>query len=384
MTDRVLFAEPKYATLLRRMHLIDHWDRSAFNRRMLLALAVAWAPLFVINLLRYAVWHDAASLTFFTDIAVNAHLLLAVPLMIAAEYLVLRRLERLAGYFRDSLVESDELARFDAIVASARERSAGAWPSLIVAALSYASVAVFFVSTSRERLLPWRVAGPDAFSTAGWWHLLVSLPLLGGLIFAWLWRLGIWTRCLQALSRLHLRLIAVHPDGAAGLRFVANSPVLFAPVALAFGIVVAGAMANDVMHSGLQPLEHGLLPIVTALLAVVLFASPPLVFSGALLDAWRRGQFLYGDLARRMGGAFERKWFASAQPVDESTLSAPDFSSTTDLYGIVSNLNSMQLVLIDYRAVIAIAVAALLPFAPIWLTAVPFDTVLDAIKGVLL
>ncbi len=56
------------------------------------------------------------------------------------------------------------------------------------------------------------------FSLAGWWHLLVSLPLLLILFFGWIWRLALWARFLFLMSRLNLRLIPAHPDNVGGLK----------------------------------------------------------------------------------------------------------------------------------------------------------------------
>ncbi|HKP66439.1 MAG TPA: hypothetical protein VJX31_07420 [Casimicrobiaceae bacterium] len=46
--------------------------------------------------------------------------------------------------------------------------------------------------------------------------------------------------------------------------------------------------------------------------------------------------------------------------------------------------SSIRLVLFDVRTAIAIAIAALLPFVPIWLSAITLATVLDPLAGVLL
>ena len=104
---------------------------------------------------------------------------------------------------------------------------------------------------------------------------------------------------------------------------------------------------------------------------------PPLVFGRMLLMAWRRGIFEYGALASRLGTQFENKWLGPASVVDTESLEKPDFSSTTDLYGVTANVYSMRPILFDPRAALSLAVAALLPFAPIWLSVIPAKVILS-------
>jgi hypothetical protein len=383
VSERILFAEPGHVAALRRMHLVRTLDRPALMRRIVLAVLVAWVPLLAINLLRL-LRGDATGLTFFSDVGANARALLSIPLLIAAEYVVLPRLDHLVAYFRRSLVIADDLPRFDERVARLRRRSAGVWPSAIVFLGAYAIVVLLLAFAPHETLPAWRLSPAGYFSPAGWWQALISLPLFIGLCLAWLWRLGLWIAFLQAVSRLRIRLIAAHPDHAAGLGFLAHSPGAFAVVALAVGIAVAGAMANAVLHAGLLPTEHALVPIATAAVVTLLAISPPLVFMRVLFETWHEGDLHYSHLARELGQAFERKWLDAAARVEEPALSEPDFSATTDLYGVASNVYEMRIFNIDYLAAASVAVAALVPFAPIWIAALPLDELLHAIGGVLL
>jgi len=108
-----------------------------------------------------------------------------------------------------------------------------------------------------------------------------------------------------------------------------------------------------------------------------LFATPPLVFTRALLSAWRAGVYRYGDLAARAGEAFESRWLAEGQRLDDELLERPDFSATTDLYAIATNVYAMRTVIYDIRGLLWVVVATALPFVPIWLTAIPFSAVVN-------
>ena len=382
MHEGVLFAEPPHLGVLRRMRLISRKDLPELVRRAAIAILIGWVPLAVLSIVLTHLRAEGIDRAFFADIGTHARMLLAVPLLIAAEYIIMPRLEVVGLHFRtSSILAPTARDRFDEIVADTRRLSAGVWPSVVLSIAAYSTVLVLASFVSSESLAAWqRLPGTNALSIAGWWHLLISLPLLLGLIYAWLWRLGIWMRFLHLVAKLDLRLVASHPDRVAGLQFLARSPGVFFPLALAAGIIVAGTMANQVVHQGMPLLGHGSTPVITACVMVLLLISPTLAFSRALFVAKREGVFLYGELASRVGQEFEAKWLRAR--ADKSALDVPDFSATTDLYGIAANVYSMHVLPFDYRSAIPIVAAALAPFVPIWLSAIPLKDVIHALIGV--
>ena len=381
-----MFAEPMHVGALKRLRLLRPADRAEVLRRAVLAVLIGWLPLAILSVTEALLASRKAPWGLFSDFAMYAQLILAVPLLIACEYLILPSLGAIAEYFaQSSIIPPSEHARFEAIVESSRRLSAGIWPSATLAAVVYAIAFAIYEFVPRDFVPDWqRSASGQGLSLAGWWHVLVSLPLVMGLLLAWLWRLGIWMRFLYVVARMPLRLIASHPDRAAGLQFVAYSPRVFMPLAFAISVVGAGTFANEVFHQGLSPLEHSVAPVVTVLVLVAILLFPPLFFSAALLRTWQHGVYVYGDLARRLGMEFEAKWLGPGRHVDADALGLQDFSSTTDLFQVVGNVYSMRLVLFDLRIVVGLAVAAVLPFVPIWLSAIPAKTIIDHLVGLLI
>lgn len=96
-----------------------------------------------------------------------------------------------------------------------------------------------------------------------------------------------------------------------------------------------------------------------------------MILSRRLLHAEHQGVFVYGQLTRRMRLEFESKWLSRRRVIDDLTLEKPNFASTMNLYNVVANVFNTKPLLFDYENVIVIAVAALLPFAPIWLRVIP-------------
>lgn len=374
-----IFEEPKHVAVLRRLRLIKPAHRAKAFRRVLMAVGVAWIPLAVLCAAQALMsGHDELLHAFLTDVAVHARFVLAVPLLILSEYIILPRLDLTAQHFLTSkMIDEADQARFDEAVASTRRLSLGVWPSVTMTIIVYAFV-ITIALTIQQSIQPIWFYTPNSShrSLAGWWHMLISLPLLLGLLLSWVWRVFVWMRFLRQVSHMGLHLVASHPDKAAGLLFVAFSPRMFTPLALAIGIIIAGTFANEVFHLGLNPLEHPAMPIATAVVVVIIFLTPPLVFGRILLIAWRRGIFEYGALASRLGTQFENKWLRSGNVVDTESLEKPDFSATTDLYGVTANVYDMRPVLFDPRAALALAVATLLPFAPVYLSVIPAKVIL--------
>lgn len=380
-----LFAEGLHVALLRRMRLIRSEDRAEARRRVVLGVSLAWLPLAILAALAWLGLGNPDAAGFFSDITAQARYLLAVPLLIVADYIVLPRLKALAGCFGGStLLPPSRQDAFLELMASSRRLSAGPWPSTIVALLAYATVISLAAAVPPAQWAAWQ-SNPvtHARSLPGWWHLLVSMPMLLGLTLSWVWRWMLWVRVMWRLSRMGPVLVASHPDHAGGLGFLAESARAFTPVVLPLAVIVAATMAHNLVLTGQTAVGHEATPVITAVLAVVITASPPFLFMRVLLAARHLGWERYGELARSMGLVFEARWLDGKTPVDDSTLERPDFSATVDLYGIVTNSCDMRLMLFDYATIVTVAISALLPFAPLWIAAVPFDQLMDKLVGML-
>jgi hypothetical protein len=357
-------------------------------RRALFAILIGWAPLAVLTAVQGGFLRTDAAESFLFDFGVHARYLIAAPLFVLAESVCNPRLGAIAHHFLDAqLIAEADRVRFDAAVASTRRLQDSPWAEIIVIVFAYSIVAILIYSVPAEQVPAWHRSADGELATyplAGWWHALVSLPLLLVLFLGWIWRLFLWARFLWLMSRLELRLVPAHPDLSAGLKFVGYSVRAFSLLGLTLGVIGAGRVANGVIHEGASPLAFKYSVIALVVFVVVLFSGPLLVFAGKLLRVWRAGVFQYGALADTVGHQFERKWFNRPGSTDESALDVPDFSATTDLYQIVSNVYEMRFVPLDLTSVIALIVATLLPFLPVVLMTVPLDVVLSRLANLLL
>jgi len=355
-------------------------------RRAVLAAGIGWLPLAVLTLLHGDFMRPDHANAFILDFGAHARFLIAAPLLILAESLCAPRLAAIARHFSTAglVAEADRPAYERAVDSTRRLLTSGA-AEIAAFVLAYALVAAVIMGKSDTEIPLWHgsiTGGRLAATPAGWWGLLVSLPLLLLLQLGWLWRIGLWTRFLWLMSRMKLRLIPSHPDHAGGLKFVGYSLEAFAPLAFACGVLAAGVVLNQVVHRGASPTQFRYLALGVAAFAVLLFGVPPLVFVRRLLQAHHRGVLAYGEFAGRAGCEFEHKWLVGA--VDEQTLRSPDFAPTNSLYAITGNVFAMSRIPFETRSVAILAGAALLPFVPIALLAVPVDVLLRKLGGFLI
>ena len=355
-------------------------------RRCMLFVVLTWAPLCLLSALDGTLLPRTGDVAFLADLGAFARSWLAGPLLLAADLYAGRELSRVAGRFGWLASLSPPVREgFTRIVASTLRLRDG--PVLEVAvAGSVLLLAVSILHGLPLQQLPlWhhRADNPDALSAAGWWNAMVSLPLLLLLIVGWFWRLVLWTRFLLLVSRLELPIVPEHPDRAGGMGFVGYSLRGFALVAAAFGSIVAGAVANQVLHhdaslAGMRYVVGG-----TVAACVVLFCAPLCVFAPRLASERRRGLRQFGELATNFGLRFGDEWFRPGRRVDAQVLDRNDFSAATDLHQVVDRVRAMRFVPLDRTNVVMLAAATLVPFVPVALLAVPFDTLLKALFGLL-
>lgn len=122
MAERfTMFAEPTHVGALKRLHLLRAADRAEAVRRIVIAVLIGWLPLAVLGTTEALFAHRSAPLGVFTDFAMYAQLVVAVPLLIACEYIMLPALGEIGLHFStSSVIPAPEHARFGALVARAR------------------------------------------------------------------------------------------------------------------------------------------------------------------------------------------------------------------------------------------------------------------------
>jgi len=386
LSDENLFDGGPPRGLETALRLVKPDKPKTIERAVLIAI-IAWVPLVLLAALQsFALGQDKLT-DLLLDFAVHARNLIAVPLFIIAESFALSILGRTARHFVEAhLVRESDRPRFDSIAASTRRLLNTKVAEILVIMLAYATVIILIGVIAPATITEWHMLTKErlSFSWAGWWHVLVSIPLILILLFGWLWRLLLWNVFLWRVSRLDLHLVPAHPDLSGGLQFVGASLRAFPMLSFALGAVVAGGVANRVVHQGMHLIDFKYI-IATLLVAIlIVFVAPLMFFTRRILQARRRGIFEYGALAGAVGRQLERKWLERNGSVDEAALDVQHFSATTDLYQVVSNVYQIKNVPLDLQDLVAIVAAVLLPFLPILLFEIPLDVILQDLAKLLL
>ena len=375
-------------------HKLETWlgliraGHPLFVRLALLAVGVGWLPLVLLTALSGNLIRSTAQNAFILDFGAHTRFLITPPLLILAEAICAPRLAAIARQFlyADLVAEADR-SRYEYAVRSTRQLMNSTTAEVATIAFAYGLIAALFITQQPIEGPLWHTTvpgGPVALSPAGWWALLVSLPILLTLLLGWLWRIGLWARFLWLMSQIDLKLIPSHPDRAGGLRFLATSLKGFLPLGFALGVMSVGPALNQVVHLHVSPLQFKQVALGVPIFVIVLCVGPLFVFTRRLMSEQHRGIFQYGALAGRMGQQLERKWISTGERLGSDALEVQDFSATTDLNSIAANVYLMSLVPLDMKLLVLLVVVTALPFVPLVLLAVPLDVIFRDIAQILM
>ena len=367
--------------LLRRAHLCGDVAELVWRRVIALAL-ITWLPLLVLSIVEAHAWGDSVKVPFLLDVDVHARFLLALPLFIVAELVVHQRMRPVVGTFvKRGLVPDEARGRFDAAIAAAMRLRNSVLAEVLLIAFVY-GVGVLFIWRSHAAMdMPtWygmTVSGKLQPTLAGWWLGCVSLPLVQFILLRWYFRLLIWTRFLWHVSRIDLRLVAIHPDRAGGLGFLSAVTYAFAPLLAGQGVLLAGVIANKIFYAGAKLTDFKLELLAMVIMMLFFVLAPLLVFTPRLARTKRMGLAEYGGLAQRYVREFDQKWLRGGALADEPLVGSADLQSLADMGNSFEIVKGMKLVPFGKDTLLQLAVISLAPVAPLVLTMIPLGELLD-------
>ena len=373
--------------LFRRTHLSGD-ALELMSRRILVIPLVAWLPLLVLALLGGHAMGGGVKIPFLSDIETHTKFLIALPLLIAAEMIVHRRIRPVIQQFAARrIIIAEQIPKFHAAINSAiRVRN-----SVVV---ELALLVVVFTAGHWA----WRngviveqagwFAMPNGTSLnltyAGYWLAFVSAPLFQFILLRWYLRLLIWFWLLWRISKLDLRLTPTHPDRAGGLGFLGDSVHAFAPILFAQGTVLAGLIASRIFFDGQDLMAFKAEAAGFVIFFVLFFLGPLTAFSGKLAQAKRNGLREYGMLASRYVQGFHEKWVQGGASGTEELLGSGDIQSLADLGNSIATVREMRLVPFGMNAVITLAVVTVAPLLPLMLTMFSVEELLLNVVKILL
>lgn len=372
--------------LQRRLGLLGP-DQLPPLRTAIIFAALAWLPPALLSMAQDTAWDSSiGERAFFLDYGAHARFLVSVFMFVLMERIAEVRIALLVRQFFDSgLVLHEDRHRFIEALRTADRRTSSGLTETILASMAYlASVtAVFFYLGHVQGTWMNDPNGGPYPSLAGWWALLVSMPLFWFLLLRWLWRFIAWAILLHTFSRLNLRLVATHPDRSAGIGFLGLFPTSFAPLIFALSCVSASVALKDIVFAGASLQSMGVLFGVWLVLVAIVFVGPLLVFAPRLSQVRKEALLKYGTLAAHHNRAFEKKWLDGSANFDDA-MGTPDISSLSDLGASYDLVRAMGILPAGKETFMMLLLASGLPWLAVLLTQVPLVKVIQALAGALL
>jgi hypothetical protein len=355
--------------------------------RIAVITSLAWLPLLALTILggRFS---GGVPVPFLYDYEVHARLLFSVPLLILAELVVYVRMRAIAAQFVERQIITPAIRpRFDAILSSAMRMRNSVPAEIAILLLVFIAGPFIWRGTLALQSDTWyaTVTGSRlSYTAAGTWYTFFSVPAFQFILLRWYYRLFIWCRLLFQVSRLELNLVPLHPDRCCGLGFLGNMVFAFAPLLAAHSGVMAGYIANRILHEGakLPDYKFELAAMVLFLLLIVL--GPLCVFIPNLNRARISGLRTYGKLASDYVVGFAGKWSGGAAQQSEPLLGSSDIQSMADLDNSFEIIREMKLVPFGKDAVLRFIVIVAIPLAPLALTMFSAEELLRRLVRVLL
>jgi hypothetical protein len=357
-------------------------------RRILVITLIAWPPLLLLSALGRHLLGATVQLPFLRDVEMHVRLLVALPVLIAAELLVHSRIRPIVkAFLARRIVRRQDLPKFVAAIDSAMNLRNSVPLELGLLALvfslgqwSWRSQAAL-LSTTTWYAIP--QGGHLHLTAAGYWYVYVSVPIFQFILLRWYLRFFIWFRFLWQVSRLDLHLIPTHPDRAGGLAFLGKSAYAFSPILFAQGALLAGLIASRVLYGGEKLLSFKMEAIGSIAFFLVLVLGPLTMFTPQLAGAKRKGLGDYGLFASSYVEAFEKKWVVRDPSADDELLGTGDIQSLADLGNSYALVRDMRPVPFDMQDIVRLAAVTATPLLPLGLTIFSLDQMVTQILKVL-
>jgi hypothetical protein len=344
-------------------------DRVKLRRQLAVIVGAGWVPLVALALIAKARGQAEPLLR---DPAVHVRILIAVPLILLAAKVLDGLSDRVVvRLVRDGFIAPVEQVRFSGI----RRRQLALRDASLADAVIIAIALAVGIASLRGGVAPSGYlhgsSVPIDLTPARVWYSIVTLPLFRFVMGRALWRLVVWAYFLGAVSRLHLQVVPAHPDQRTGLAFLKRPSLMYvAIVVFAISCVAAAAWAPRLFAHELRLRSLRGFVVTHFSVGVLLAFAPLLCFLPRLVLERLRARNQYGSLASDYARSFHAGWITSRSRGE--MLGNQDFQSMNDLSQTFRrDVLPIRPLLFGVRDLVQLAVAALLPLAPLLLAEVP-------------
>ncbi len=211
--------------LQRRVGVLEE-DALHAGRRAAIFVALAWGVPLLLSLLQGHAFGPQDSHPYLLDFGAWARFFIATGLFLMAEQQVEYGLRgKLGEFVRAPLLAPESFKPAAEVVVKALKLRNSGVAEVVCLGLAIAGALALIDRLLAVDASTWavQIADDGGHATlAGWWVVIVSVPIFYFLLMRGLWRYLVWAMLLWRLASLKLRLVATHPDGKAGLAFSPN------------------------------------------------------------------------------------------------------------------------------------------------------------------
>jgi hypothetical protein len=338
---------------------------------------VCWLPLAVLSVFNLGL--NQFYLLFIRDVSTHVRFLFVLPLFVVSRRYVNKAFDQAINFFYETgIVDSRNSSELEQLMRRLDRWKKSKIVDGVIIVLVYLP---FFLQDQRpdgttSAYAPWHFVD-DRITPAGWWYLLLSLPVLHLLLYRWMYTIFLWMIFLRKIARLNLHLSALHPDGVGGLGFLHYTQISFAPVALAFSALSAGVTNNLIIFSKVSLADYKVAIGSVILFVFLLFILPLLQLMPVLAKTKRKFYMAYSLESWPIARKFEKQLADYYETGEEK----PDTSWHVDLLGSFEKAKDMKVILVDRVLLLAFAASIILPFLPVVAQQVPIKQLLSNIMG---
>ena len=373
-----------YYQLLLRLKLVEP-TQYHFWRRAILFSGITWLPLLILTSANGTVTGNYVDISFIQDPVPHSRFLVALPLLIFADNIIDPYVAGIVNYFRTSglIPDKEKNLYTEAIDQLSRQKNMIA---IDLALLALALSVVWFlkiefeISTLDIGISSWistNVDGAEKLTPAGWWLVLISIPVIQFIFYRWVWRFIIWIRSLNRISRIRLMLQPTHPDQMGGLGILASGQISFGIVFVCNGILFSSEIASQIIHA--QPETSFIYAEMLGfiLISFMIVTAPLCTFITPLRHAKRVGLMQHSALARIFSDVFYKNWIdKSIENRNENSAIPVDPSALADYGAIFGTVKSMHLIPLNRQNIAQLIIALSTPFIPLILIKLSFTEIM--------
>jgi len=356
------------------------------HRRILATAALMWLPLAGLTAISGTLI-GGVGVPLLLDIEAFTRCFIVVPLLFLSEKAVHERLSTAVRQFttRNLIREADQ-DRFNEILRSAIRARNSVLMEVIILIVAVGIGFLLWSRTAPPNVDTWHSTsshGNVRLTTAGLWYAYVSLSTLRFLAFRWYYRIFVWYWLLLQTAKLRLQTNALHPDRAAGLGFLNESAFGMLPLMLAHTLMLAGVVANRILHQGAN-LQDFTMEIVGIMVLLTLLPLFPLTFFAPQLARAKRTALLqFGSLGNQYVRMFWSRWLNQGDLQRDSLLGTGDIQSLADLSNSFTVVRETRIVPFTKEVVGYLAGFTVAPLLPLVLTVMPLTEILSRLVKLL-